>query len=74
MIGLGVWSWIKYYLFGRAFYAYVINPGVGLMPFYALRCRRHGLYLDYPQGNRESFWCPECSPLETRLSKLSGSY
>jgi hypothetical protein len=33
----------------------------GKLPFYIVRCRRHGYYLDYPHGFNAYFICPFCS-------------
>jgi hypothetical protein len=32
----------------------------GVLPFYAVRCRLHGIFLDYPHGYKEYFLCPKC--------------
>ncbi len=62
-MSLGVWARIKYYLLGNVFYCYVINPGVGLYSYHLVRCSKHGAFLDYPQGYRGYFLCPQCLEL-----------
>lgn len=32
----------------------------GKLPFYIVKCDKHGLYLDYPHGYKGYFICPEC--------------
>lgn len=30
------------------------------LPFYVVKCGRHGYYIDYPQGYKGYFRCPKC--------------
>ena len=32
----------------------------GSLPLYAVRCKRHGLFKDYPHGWDGYFTCPKC--------------
>ena len=32
----------------------------GEMPFYAIRCEKHGIFEDYPHGYANLLKCPEC--------------
>lgn len=32
----------------------------GPLSFYAVRCRLHGVFLDYMPGYKEYFLCPKC--------------
>ena len=41
----------------------------GELPFYLIRCRKHGYVLTYPHGFDERLECPKCLE-ETRLSKM----
>lgn len=46
---------------GRVRLRHEKRPGwVAPMPVYAARCRRHGLYEDYPKGWSEKLECPQC--------------
>lgn len=38
------------------------RPGwKGSLPFYAFRCKKHGIAEDYPHGHDERLYCPECT-------------
>jgi hypothetical protein len=66
---IGVWSWIKYYLFGRC----RLEGDT-----YLLRCRAHGPYIEKPHGWAGNFYCPGCHPERAHeygralLSELKG--
>jgi hypothetical protein len=30
------------------------------LPYYAFRCEKHGLQLDYPSGHAQKLLCPDC--------------
>lgn len=30
------------------------------LPIYLVRCKKHGLYTDYPHGYSQYFLCPKC--------------
>ena len=51
----------RFYLAVRGFFPVItLKTPRGLIPFYLVRCKRHGLYLDYPHGYDECFICPKC--------------
>ena len=61
-IELGFYQMMKLRLFG------VVNVGDRMdegwnssLPFYAFRCKRHGLQFGYPVGYAKLLLCPECS-------------
>lgn len=54
-------------LAGSVFVGYRRKPGwTAPLPFYVVKCKEHGYFIDYPHGHREYFICPKC--LERRDS------
>lgn len=52
---------LKLKILGYAFLRWVKPPGYsGYVPLYVVKCKRHGLFLDYPHGHREYFMCDSC--------------
>ena len=47
--------WLRGYVF-----VFTKDRGLGRLKYYAVRCRTHGLYVDYPHGYRQEFSCPKC--------------
>lgn len=39
----------------------------GSLPIYLVRCKKHGLFEDYPHGHSNKFHCPKC--LEEKLNE-----
>ena len=61
-------------LFGHVFYRYMKRPEWrGRLPVYIVRCKRHGLFLDYPHGFRGYFTCPKCFREEVERREVHGS-
>jgi hypothetical protein len=58
---LTVWQRLQLLLKGYTFLRWEKRPGwSGYLPIYLVKCRRHGLFEDYPHGYREYFICPKC--------------
>lgn len=57
-------NWIqslKLRLFGVVYLEHRTRPGwKGSLPFYAVKCPKHGVFEDYPHGFDDYFSCPEC--------------
>lgn len=52
---------LKLLLLSRAYLMHLKRPGWRKpLPIYIVKCKRHGLYLDYPHGFRGYFVCPRC--------------
>ncbi len=66
--------WLRLALLGKAFLRCDAKPGWrGKLPFYIVRCMRHGYFLDYPQGWDGHFYCPLCDREEVpRFSTQTG--
>ena len=48
-------------LFGKTCIGYKTKPGwSGYLPFYLVKCEKHGLFETYPEGYREKLVCPKC--------------
>jgi hypothetical protein len=48
-------------LTGRAYVGHYAKPNWrGKLPFYVVRCKKHGLYVTYPQGYDGNLLCPRC--------------
>jgi hypothetical protein len=46
-------------LTGRVYLEHRTRPGwSGALPFYAFRCPRHGIVVDYPHGYSDRLDCP----------------
>ena len=55
-------SWrqrFRLFLFGSVF-VYTKDLGRGKLYYYAVRCKLHGLFVDYPHGFHQEFGCPKC--------------
>ena len=61
-------SWFQRFLIrirGYAFVEHRIRPGWrAYIPFYAFKCKEHGIVVDYPHGHRGNLTCPKCSQLK----------
>lgn len=63
-------SWLKLVVLGEAYLRHDTKPGwSGKLPFYIVRCGRHGYFLDYPQGWEGNFFCPLCDKKPSTASK-----
>ena len=52
---------IKFFLFGIVYLEHRQHTGwKEPIPFYLLRCKKHGVYEDRTHGFDETFLCPEC--------------
>lgn len=67
-------SWIKRLrirLFGRVYMGHRTREGWGgYLPFYRVRCKKHGLFEDYPHGSDRSLVCPVCLGLRDLCIRL----
>jgi len=46
---------------GHAFLRFERREGwKGSLPIYAVKCKKHGVYEDYPHGYGHYFQCPKC--------------
>jgi len=60
-IKLSLWQKIQLAVQGYAFHHWEKRPGWrDYLPIYVVKCKKHGLYFDYPHGFRQYFLCPEC--------------
>jgi len=54
-------KWLRLAVIGELYLRHDMKPGwSGKLPFYIVRCLRHGYFLDYPQGWEGLFHCPLC--------------
>lgn len=54
-------SWLRLAILGEAYLRHDMKHGWrGKLPFFVVRCRYHGYFLDYPQGWDGTFYCPLC--------------
>ena len=66
-------NWLKLVLLGEAYLRHDMKPGWrDKLPFYIVRCLRHGYFLDYPQGWDGVFYCPLCEGSHLKLGFFSG--
>ena len=60
-MGLTIWQRIQLKLVGEAFLGWEKPVGYSAaVPMYAVKCKKHGLYKDFPHGHKEYFMCPDC--------------
>ena len=66
-MNLTLWQQIQLRLSGRVFLRMEKREGwKGHLPIYAVKCKKHGLFQDYPHGFTKYFSCPKCREEETR--------
>ncbi|MEM0253468.1 MAG: hypothetical protein QXK78_02795 [Candidatus Bathyarchaeia archaeon] len=54
-------KWLELVIFEATYLRHDTKQGwSGMLPFYIVKCSRHGYFLDYPQGWYEKFRCPLC--------------
>lgn len=54
-------SWLRLMILGETYLRHDAKQGWrGKLPFYIVKCSRHGYFLGYPQGLSERFRCPLC--------------
>jgi hypothetical protein len=52
---------LKLKVFGHVFLRWIKPEDyVGSVAVYAVNCKQHGLYLDYPHGYNQHFQCDSC--------------
>lgn len=60
-VEVSFWKRLKLAVLGELYLRHDMKPGwLDKLPFYIVRCTRHGYFLDYPQGWEERFYCPLC--------------
>jgi len=60
-LNLSLWQKIKLKILGYAYIGHRQKPGwKAPLPFYVVRCEKHGLFEDYPHGRSQYFLCPKC--------------
>jgi len=48
-------------LFGNLYLGHYTMPGLIVpTPFFAFRCRKHGIVVDYSRGDEDRLDCPKC--------------
>lgn len=52
---------------------YRYNGWRGSLPFYAFKCKHHGLQVNYPHGHEEKLTCYECFILVSNKAGLEES-
>ena len=58
---LGLWQRLSLFLFGYAKLCSWAKEGwTGELPFYIVKCEKHGYFVDYVHGHRRYFSCPKC--------------
>lgn len=58
---LGLWQRLQLWVCGSAFVCWERPEGYsGYVPLYVVKCRRHGLFVDFPHGFDGHFHCPDC--------------
>ncbi|MDH5635038.1 MAG: hypothetical protein OEY30_04325 [Candidatus Bathyarchaeota archaeon] len=62
-INLTLRQWLTLKLCGRVYVFSARKKGYAAMtPFYVVKCKTHGYFLEYPQGvYLPTFYCPLCS-------------
>lgn len=67
-VGIGMslfrrlWVRLQLATLGYAFLRWEKRPNwLRPLPIYLVRCRKHGLFEDYPHGWDETFICPKCA-------------
>jgi len=56
---LSLWQRLELWLFGSVFLREE-QKAHGTVNIFLVKCKKHGLYEDYPHGFRHYFMCPEC--------------
>jgi len=58
---LSIWKRLRLRFLGYVFLRMEKRKGwTGYLPIYIVRCKKHGLYRDYPHGFDGYFSCPKC--------------
>jgi hypothetical protein len=58
---LSLWQKIVLHINGYVFLRYEKRRGwSGALPIFLVKCKKHGLFEDYPHGYKEYFICPVC--------------
>jgi len=58
---LSLFQRLQLFIQGYAFHRWKKKEGwKDYLPIYIVKCKRHGLFLDYPHGFRGYFICPKC--------------
>jgi hypothetical protein len=58
---LSLWQRIALKINGYVFLRYEKREGwTDYLPFYLVKCDKHGYFEDYPHGHHEYFICPKC--------------
>lgn len=61
VFNLSLWQRLVLRVNGKVFVRYEKRLGwSGQLPVYAVRCKKHGVFFDYPHGHRRYFVCPTC--------------
>lgn len=67
---LSWWQRLVLWLLGKVYLGHCQKPGwSGALPFYAVKCPKHGVYIDYPHGYNNYFTCPQCQDELVQFSK-----
>jgi hypothetical protein len=57
---LGFWQEVKLRAVGYCFLENRKMPSGGILPFYLVKCKKHGLFETYPAQWERNFYCPKC--------------
>jgi hypothetical protein len=68
---MNLWQKLSMALGGWVYVGKETRPGwKGSLPFYATRCRYHGVVKNYPQGFDGDLECPKCQ--RERVQRMMG--
>jgi len=58
---LTLWQRLQLRILGYAYLKHEQRSGwKEPLPIFVVKCRKHGVYVDYPHGFRGYFVCPQC--------------
>lgn len=69
MTAYTLWQRFKMWIDWPAYVGHRTFPGwTGHLPFYAFKCRWHGIVENYPQGHKHRLYCPVCQEEDSQSS------